>query len=102
MKQIPRRIRDIRREYSFLTKELLKRGINYRWLIPEGLLFTWQEQRHRIETLDKAELFVMEYFRGKEEEKRSKDQELIDLQEKELMQMLEKGEGAVGGAPREQ
>uniref|UniRef100_A0A2H6N7L5 L1 transposable element RRM domain-containing protein n=1 Tax=Micrurus carvalhoi TaxID=3147026 RepID=A0A2H6N7L5_9SAUR len=42
LKQVPRTVREIRREYF---KELLKRGVNYRWLIPEGLLFTWQEQR---------------------------------------------------------
>uniref|UniRef100_A0A2D4GSU3 L1 transposable element RRM domain-containing protein n=1 Tax=Micrurus corallinus TaxID=54390 RepID=A0A2D4GSU3_MICCO len=44
LKQVPRRVREIRREYLFLTKELLKRGINYRWLVPEDLLLTWQEQ----------------------------------------------------------
>uniref|UniRef100_A0A8C6X8C1 L1 transposable element RRM domain-containing protein n=1 Tax=Naja naja TaxID=35670 RepID=A0A8C6X8C1_NAJNA len=56
LKQVPRRVRETRREYLFLTKELkggrykkrrgepqkelLRKGINYRWLIPEGLLFT--------------------------------------------------------------
>uniref|UniRef100_A0A2D4GSU9 L1 transposable element RRM domain-containing protein n=1 Tax=Micrurus corallinus TaxID=54390 RepID=A0A2D4GSU9_MICCO len=43
LRQGPRRVREIR-EYLFLTKELLKRGINYRWLVPEDLLLTWQEQ----------------------------------------------------------
>uniref|UniRef100_A0A8C6VIY2 L1 transposable element RRM domain-containing protein n=1 Tax=Naja naja TaxID=35670 RepID=A0A8C6VIY2_NAJNA len=60
LKQVPRRIRESRREYVFLSKELLRRGVNYRWLIPEGLLFVWWEQRHRINTVEKAELFYDE------------------------------------------
>uniref|UniRef100_A0A2D4GT93 Uncharacterized protein n=1 Tax=Micrurus corallinus TaxID=54390 RepID=A0A2D4GT93_MICCO len=101
LKQVPRRIRDIRREYTFLTKELLKRGINYRWLIPEGLLFTWKEQRHRIYSLEKAELFALEYFKGKEE-LTSREQLAADIHEENVLMMIEKEEGAVGGVPREQ
>uniref|UniRef100_A0A670YWX4 L1 transposable element RRM domain-containing protein n=1 Tax=Pseudonaja textilis TaxID=8673 RepID=A0A670YWX4_PSETE len=52
LKQIPRRVREMRREYRFLTKMLLKKEVTYRWLIPEGLMFTWQEQRHRIDSTD--------------------------------------------------
>uniref|UniRef100_A0A2D4KHD0 L1 transposable element RRM domain-containing protein n=2 Tax=Micrurus TaxID=8634 RepID=A0A2D4KHD0_9SAUR len=36
LKQIPRKVRDLRREYQFLTKMLIKKEVNYRWLIPEG------------------------------------------------------------------
>uniref|UniRef100_A0A8C6XMS3 L1 transposable element RRM domain-containing protein n=1 Tax=Naja naja TaxID=35670 RepID=A0A8C6XMS3_NAJNA len=79
LKQVPRRVRETRREYLFLTKELLKRGVNYRWLIPEGLLFTWREQRHRIDTVEKAELFYYKYVRGKEEDTRKKES-LIEFQ----------------------
>uniref|UniRef100_A0A2D4N8V4 Uncharacterized protein n=1 Tax=Micrurus spixii TaxID=129469 RepID=A0A2D4N8V4_9SAUR len=88
----------MRREYQFLTKMLLKKGVNYRWLIPEGLMFTWQEQRHRIDSIEKAELFYLEYFRGKEEETRKES--LIEFQE-DCLTKIEK-EGAVGGEPREQ
>uniref|UniRef100_A0A8C6XCT7 L1 transposable element RRM domain-containing protein n=1 Tax=Naja naja TaxID=35670 RepID=A0A8C6XCT7_NAJNA len=83
LKQVPRRVRETRREYLFLTKELLRKGINYRWLIPEGLLFTWREQRHRIDTVEKAESFYYEYIRRKEEDTR-KEEPLLEPQ-KELI-----------------
>uniref|UniRef100_A0A8C5T3D8 L1 transposable element RRM domain-containing protein n=1 Tax=Laticauda laticaudata TaxID=8630 RepID=A0A8C5T3D8_LATLA len=100
LKQVPRRVREMRREYQFLTKALLKKGVNYRWLIPEGLMFIWQEQRHRINSVEKAELFYLEYFRGKEEETR-KEESLIEFQ-KECLTTTEKEEGALGSEPREQ
>uniref|UniRef100_A0A2H6NA32 L1 transposable element RRM domain-containing protein n=1 Tax=Micrurus carvalhoi TaxID=3147026 RepID=A0A2H6NA32_9SAUR len=45
LKQVPRKVRELKREYQFLRKILIKKGVNYRWLIPEGLMFTRQEQR---------------------------------------------------------
>uniref|UniRef100_A0A2D4ILK3 L1 transposable element RRM domain-containing protein n=1 Tax=Micrurus lemniscatus lemniscatus TaxID=129467 RepID=A0A2D4ILK3_MICLE len=50
LKQIPRNVKDLRRKYQFLTKCLIKRGINFRWLIPEGIMVTWHEQRHRLDS----------------------------------------------------
>uniref|UniRef100_A0A2D4L6G4 Uncharacterized protein n=1 Tax=Micrurus paraensis TaxID=1970185 RepID=A0A2D4L6G4_9SAUR len=90
----------MRREYLFLTKELLKRTVNYIWLVPEGLMFTWQEQKHRIDIVEKAELFYLEYFRGRGEDTR-KEESLIEFQE-ESITAIEKEEGAVGDVPREQ
>lgn len=57
LKQIPRRVREMRREYQFLTKILLQKGVNYRWLLPEGLVFMWQQQIYRIDSMDKAKAF---------------------------------------------
>lgn len=99
---MPRRVREIRRQYSFLTKELFKRGVNYRWLVPEGLLFTWQEQRQRVDTVQKAELFYLEFFRGKEEDTQ-KEESLIEFQEEYVAVIeKEKEESVVDGVPREQ
>ncbi|XP_026579894.1 uncharacterized protein LOC113452651 [Pseudonaja textilis] len=75
LKQIPRKVRDLRREYQFLTKILIKKEVNYRWLILEGLTFVWQEQGHRIDSVERAELFYNEYFRGSEDE-RARQEEL--------------------------
>uniref|UniRef100_A0A2H6NKX3 L1 transposable element RRM domain-containing protein n=1 Tax=Micrurus carvalhoi TaxID=3147026 RepID=A0A2H6NKX3_9SAUR len=41
LKQVPRKVRELRREYQFLTKILIKKEVNYRWLVPEGLTFIW-------------------------------------------------------------
>uniref|UniRef100_A0A2D4LGQ0 L1 transposable element RRM domain-containing protein n=1 Tax=Micrurus spixii TaxID=129469 RepID=A0A2D4LGQ0_9SAUR len=79
LKQVPRKVREIR-EYQFLTEYLIKKGVNDRWLFPEDLMFTWQEQRHRIDSVEKAELFNGEYFRGKEDEK-LREEETIKIQE---------------------
>ncbi|XP_039204935.1 uncharacterized protein LOC120310518 [Crotalus tigris] len=57
LKQIPRRIRKARREYQFLMKKLISKGVNFRWLIPEGLLIFWDTKRYRLNTPQQAEDF---------------------------------------------
>ncbi|XP_070797216.1 tropomyosin isoforms c/e-like [Pituophis catenifer annectens] len=69
LKQVPRRVRDLRKEYQFLTKCLIKRGVSYRWLVSERILVNWQEQRHRLDTIEKAELFYEQYIGFQEEER---------------------------------
>ncbi|XP_015668958.1 ubiquitin carboxyl-terminal hydrolase 14 isoform X1 [Protobothrops mucrosquamatus] len=58
LKQIPRRIRESRREYQFLTRKLIEKGVNFRWLIPEGILIYWNMKRYRLDTTLKA----MEFY----------------------------------------
>lgn len=47
LKKIPVRILRKREGYSFLT-DILKKIIPFRWDKPEGMLFTYQEQRCRL------------------------------------------------------
>ncbi|XP_070587150.1 uncharacterized protein PF3D7_1120000-like [Erythrolamprus reginae] len=57
LKQIPRRVRETRRDYHFLTKLLIKENITFRWLIPQGLSLTWKSTRYKLENLDQARDF---------------------------------------------
>lgn len=45
LKQIPRRVREHRQNYQFITSQLRKYNVPYRWLLPEGLLLTWQDRK---------------------------------------------------------
>lgn len=67
LKQVPRRVRELRRPYQFLTLKLIKYNINFRWLIREGIMILWQDKRHRLDTLDKAEEFYNQYVSNEEE-----------------------------------
>lgn len=41
LKQIPPKIREVRKQYHFLTSKLNTRKINFRWLVPEGIMVNW-------------------------------------------------------------
>ncbi|XP_070584348.1 uncharacterized protein PF3D7_1120000-like [Erythrolamprus reginae] len=41
LKQVPRRVRETRREFYFLTKILIQENITFCWLIPEGISLYW-------------------------------------------------------------
>uniref|UniRef100_A0A2D4IFQ1 Uncharacterized protein n=1 Tax=Micrurus lemniscatus lemniscatus TaxID=129467 RepID=A0A2D4IFQ1_MICLE len=82
----------------------MKHNIPFRWLIPEGLLITWQEKKIKIDNLGKAqdfydELMIVKEKIGSKEESESKSQEEQQSEEKELEQEeinkeeIEQGEG---------
>lgn len=60
LKQIPRKIREMRKRYYFLSGKLYLKGIMFRWLMPEGLLILWEGNRIKIETIKGAEAFLQE------------------------------------------
>uniref|UniRef100_A0A8C6VAK8 ADRM1 26S proteasome ubiquitin receptor n=1 Tax=Naja naja TaxID=35670 RepID=A0A8C6VAK8_NAJNA len=62
LKHIPRRVRDLRKQYHFLTSVLIKCNVNFRWLIPVGILVTWQKKKYRLDSLDKAMKFYDCHF----------------------------------------
>ncbi|XP_060541746.1 ubiquitin-conjugating enzyme E2 E2 isoform X1 [Pantherophis guttatus] len=66
--QLLRRVQDIRTKYDFLTTWLRKQGIRYRWLLLEGLMFTWQEQRLRLESVQEAQDFAEAYINLSDQE----------------------------------
>lgn len=47
-----------RREYRTLTECLRENNIDYRWLIPEGVLFTYRGSRQKINSSMKAKEFL--------------------------------------------
>ncbi|KAJ7313435.1 hypothetical protein JRQ81_004803, partial [Phrynocephalus forsythii] len=57
LKEIPRRIRETRKNYRFLTEELNKDSIRFRWLLPEGMIVNWQAKNIRLETIQEAREF---------------------------------------------
>uniref|UniRef100_A0A2D4GSG4 L1 transposable element RRM domain-containing protein n=1 Tax=Micrurus corallinus TaxID=54390 RepID=A0A2D4GSG4_MICCO len=114
LKHIPRRVRDLRKQYHFLTSVLIKYNVNFRWLIPEGILVTWQEKKYRLDSLDKAMEFYDCHFNTEgEQETRGetghKGQEVSMMEEKHPQQdksELEKKEraereGTIAKEPRE-
>lgn len=62
LKQIPGRVRDLRKQYQFLTAKLIKRDVNFRQLVPERILVDWGGKRYRLDLLDKAIVFYDSYF----------------------------------------
>lgn len=92
--QIPKRVRDMRRQFEFLTTFLRKYKIRYRWLLPEGISFTWQTQRFKLESLQEAQDFyetqVTLFDRESEGETESKSMEEIS-QEPSIEQQDDQG-----------
>uniref|UniRef100_A0A2D4K3B7 L1 transposable element RRM domain-containing protein n=1 Tax=Micrurus paraensis TaxID=1970185 RepID=A0A2D4K3B7_9SAUR len=62
LKQIPRRVSDLRKQYQLLTVKLIKRQVNVRWLVPEGILVNWDGKRYRLDLLDKVIDFYDSYI----------------------------------------
>lgn len=61
LKQTPKRVRENRKQYHFLTNKLLNKGINYRWLTPEGILLNWNNTRYYLNSVWKASNFAEKY-----------------------------------------
>lgn len=80
LKQIPRRVREVRKSYRFLAVQLNKRSILFKWLLPEGMLITWRGKKIKIDSLSVAQDFL-DQLRGEEEEQSSKEEtETINLE----------------------
>ncbi|KAJ7341851.1 hypothetical protein JRQ81_007448, partial [Phrynocephalus forsythii] len=66
LKETPRRIREIRKNYRFLTEELNKDNIRFRWLLPEGMIVNWQAKNIRLETIQEAREIYKQNFKENE------------------------------------
>ncbi|KAJ7319726.1 hypothetical protein JRQ81_019237, partial [Phrynocephalus forsythii] len=58
VKDIPWKIRQIRKEYNFIVKVPIANQIQHRWMYPEGLDFTWEGRHYRLDSLNKASKFL--------------------------------------------
>uniref|UniRef100_A0A2H6NCI9 Uncharacterized protein n=1 Tax=Micrurus carvalhoi TaxID=3147026 RepID=A0A2H6NCI9_9SAUR len=76
-------MRDLRKKYQFLTSRLNKHNMNFRWLMPEGIMVTWQDRRHRLDMIDKAEDFYKQHF-GNEDEGGDSEEERDTREEREV------------------
>lgn len=57
LKEIPPKILRKRKEFAFLTEELKKRQIQFRWEIPIGIVVTVAGTRYRLNSVSKAKDF---------------------------------------------
>uniref|UniRef100_A0A2D4H4H3 L1 transposable element RRM domain-containing protein n=1 Tax=Micrurus corallinus TaxID=54390 RepID=A0A2D4H4H3_MICCO len=57
LKQIPRRVREARRNCKPLAAQLNQKGIMFKWLVPEGMLITWGERKIKVDSIEKAQDF---------------------------------------------
>ncbi|KAJ7326733.1 hypothetical protein JRQ81_016492 [Phrynocephalus forsythii] len=60
LKDVPWRVPQIRKEYSFLTTLLVKQNIRYKWIYPEDLTLQWEKKTQRLDSLKKARAFAEE------------------------------------------
>uniref|UniRef100_A0A2D4PDJ1 L1 transposable element RRM domain-containing protein n=1 Tax=Micrurus surinamensis TaxID=129470 RepID=A0A2D4PDJ1_MICSU len=88
LKHILKKVREQRRDYKFLATQLIKRNIMFGWLIPEGMLVSWQEKRIRIDNLDKAQDLYHQIVEL-EEESSSKDELETGSQEDQQQELGE-------------
>uniref|UniRef100_A0A2D4KFV8 Uncharacterized protein n=1 Tax=Micrurus paraensis TaxID=1970185 RepID=A0A2D4KFV8_9SAUR len=85
LKQVPKKVRKQRKDYKFLTTQLIQKNIIFRWLILEGLLVTWQKKRIKIDNVDKAQ-DLYEQIGGTVEESSSKEELETGSQEEQQQQ----------------
>lgn len=95
LKQVPRRVRELHKDYHFLAMQLNKCNIMFRWILPEGMLVTWQGKKLKIDSLGTAQ-------GGKEEEQSSKEEVETTSQEEELPQQQDVKEGALEKKKKEE
>ncbi|XP_067318470.1 uncharacterized protein PF3D7_1120000-like [Anolis sagrei] len=75
MKEFPQSIIAKRRKYFFLSDELKKANIKFRWEKPEGLMVSYKEQKHWLTNEEKARDFYDHYM--KDQGKSPRDQRLL-------------------------
>lgn len=94
LKQVPRRVREARKNYRFLAMQLNKRNIMFKWLLPEGMLITWRGKKIKIDNLGIARDFL-DQLKGEEEEQGSKEEVEVTNLEKETTNQPTTKEGII-------
>nr|XP_060622192.1 M protein, serotype 6-like [Anolis sagrei ordinatus] len=57
MKEIPFSILERRRKYSFLTEELIRKNIRFKWDKKDGIVVTWNDTKYWLTSEPKARAF---------------------------------------------
>ncbi|XP_067318460.1 uncharacterized protein PF3D7_1120000-like [Anolis sagrei] len=95
LKEFPSLVLKRRRKYAFLTEELKKQKIRFRWERDEGLMLTYEDQRYWIKDEERAKEFLQKIKKGKKpnegehEEGRTKKKKRTDSLEEELAEKEE-------------
>ncbi|XP_061477683.1 uncharacterized protein LOC133382042 [Rhineura floridana] len=88
MKEIPIRLLRKRKEYAFFTEKLKQCKIQFRWDIPDGVIFTFRQQKYRLNTVQKARDFLRKASKDMEEDK-LKDMDTIPGKQSQQKQVEE-------------
>ena len=89
---------------SILTTKLNENGMNFRWLVPKGILINWNSRRYRLDSIHKAgESFMtdMQMYGKKNRKDRNKKEKKSREQHKEMLEgvtLSSKGEEEKGDA----
>ncbi|XP_067320907.1 uncharacterized protein PF3D7_1120000-like [Anolis sagrei] len=75
LKQIPISVLERRRNYNFLTDELKRRNLRFKWEKREGLVTTWNENKYWLTSEAKARAFWDKYLKKKNENKQGYEEE---------------------------
>nr|XP_016851678.1 PREDICTED: glutamic acid-rich protein-like [Anolis carolinensis] len=67
LKEFPQATLNRRRKFFFLTDELKRLKIRFRWEKKEGIMVTYKEEKHWLTSEDKAKDFYKRYIKGKSE-----------------------------------
>lgn len=91
LKDLPWRIQVRRKEYRLFTNCLQKTKIDYRWLTPGGIIFTYKGTRQKINSSLKAREFLeknaidLGYETSDQESKEEgKEEEILNMDDQEL------------------
>lgn len=86
LKDTPWRIRVKRRSYRALVECLRQNNIEYRWLIPEGIIFNYRGDRQKINSVFKAKEFLERNGRelGYEDSETESEEDEEDKEEGEV------------------
>ncbi|KAJ7335298.1 hypothetical protein JRQ81_013239, partial [Phrynocephalus forsythii] len=63
LKEIPKNIRETRKQYRFLTDKLNQHNIRFKYLTPEGILVNLKSKNIKLEMVEEAERFDRQHFK---------------------------------------
>nr|XP_060635536.1 uncharacterized protein MCAP_0864-like [Anolis sagrei ordinatus] len=88
LKEIPTSVLEKRRKYYFLTDKLKRRNVRFKWEKAEGLVVSWNENKHWLTSEAKARAFWDKYLKKKNEGKQELEE---DEKEKSTPYSIEQG-----------
>ncbi|KAJ7313608.1 hypothetical protein JRQ81_005145, partial [Phrynocephalus forsythii] len=68
LNQVLWKIRDVRKQYHFLTAKLNEKRINFSCLVLEGILVNWDSKKYRLDIIDIAKDFYNRHIERIEEQ----------------------------------
>ncbi|XP_060113038.1 ankyrin and armadillo repeat-containing protein [Heteronotia binoei] len=92
LKEVPWEVRQRRAKYRKLATWLTRHSVQFKWLVPEGMFFTYHTKRQNITSLEKLEEFWDQYVDPSSRESETGDEQ-EDQEEEEVSSKAEEGIG---------